>query len=349
MVALYITSTESSGKTALCAALGRKLIQRGAKVGYMIPVKVVESDKDEGCPDADFIKDVLKLTEANEAVCPIKLSREELSKRLTTGSDKLSQDIKSEYQKIARGKDIVLMEGLGNVSTKVSTSACYTVADTVGADVIVVLNYPVSSDLPHVVQMSKKVKLIGVVANLLPQSKIEKVKQQITDVLDKGGIKLLGAVPEIRGALGVTVLELAQVLGGEILSSPDRSGEIIENVMVGAMTVDSGLTYFNRKENKAVVIRSERSDMQLAALQTPLKCLILTNGGKPLPAIVLQAQEKQVPIVSVKLDTASAIAGIEKALAETSFRNTRKLEMFERVLDSCFDFEALYSRLGLKL
>jgi len=347
--ALYITSTEHAGKTTFVAAIGRKLIQRGAKVGFMIPVYVVESSDGDGCPDAAFVKNVFKLTESDETMCAVRLSKDELSRRLTTNSDKLSQSVKSAYQKISRGKDIVIMEGLGNISDKVSTSACYVIANAVGAGVIVVLNYPVNSDLSHVVQMSKKVKLIGVIANLVPKSKVEKVKQQISDSFSKANIKLLAVVPEVRGLLGVTVAELAQALGGEILSSREKADEIVENVMVGAMTVDSGLTYFGRKENKAVVVRGERSDMQLAALQTPTRCLIITNNAKPLPTIMLQAQEKQVPIVSVRLDTNATVDGIEKALAEASIRNPRKLEMFERVLDSCFDFEAFYSQLGLKV
>jgi BioD-like phosphotransacetylase family protein len=115
------------------------------------------------------------------------------------------------------------------------------------------------------------------------------------------------------------------------------------------MTLDSGATYFNRKENKAVVIRGDRADMQLAALETSTKCLILTNNLKPLPAVVSQAQDKHVPIIMVKQDTSAAIAGIEEALIKASFRNPRKLETFGNVLDRYFDFEALYSELGLKV
>jgi BioD-like phosphotransacetylase family protein len=88
--------------------------------------------------------------------------------------------------------------------------------------------------------------------------------------------------------------------------------------------------------------------MQLAALETPTRCLIVTNNVKPLPVVIVQAQEKQVPIILVKQDISGAMAAIEEALTKASFRSRRKLEMFGKVLDSCFDFQALYSELGLE-
>jgi hypothetical protein len=148
--------------------------------------------------------------------------------------------------------------------------------------------------------------------------------------------------------LGVSAKDLAQALNGEILTSPEKTDEIVENIMVGAMTVDPGVMYFNRKGNKAVVVRGERADMQLAALETPTRCLIVTNNVKPLPFVIVRAQEKHVPIIMVKQDVSAALVGIEEALAKASFRSRRKLEMFGKVLDSCFDFQALYSELGLK-
>jgi BioD-like phosphotransacetylase family protein len=200
------------------------------------------------------------------------------------------------------------------------------------------------------VQISKKVKhLIGVIVNLVPGSKIENVTSQLKNFFTKAGIKVFGIFPEIRSLLGVTVGELAQALGGEILTCPEKADEIVENIMLGAMTVDSGITYFGRKQNKAVVVRGERSDMQLAALETPTKCLILTNNIRPLPFVVVQAQEKRVPIVLVKQDTPQTVDGIERALKESSFRSRRKFDIFDKVLDSCFDFETLYSELGLEV
>ena len=167
-------------------------------------------------------------------------------------------------------------------------------------------------------------------------------------VFREAGIRVLGILPEVRGLLGTSIGELAEVMDGEILTCPENTSEIVENVMLGAMTTDSGIDYFSRMANKAAVIRGERADMQLAALETSTKCLILTDNSKPLPAVVHQAEDKNVTIMVVKRDISGTIAGIEEALAETSFHNPRKLKKFDGVLSSHFDFKALHSELGLK-
>jgi len=116
--------------------------------------------------------------------------------------------------------------------------------------------------------------------------------------------------------------------------------------MLGAMTLDSGIDYFSRQVNKAAIIRGERADMQLAALETSTKCLILTNNTRPLPVVVHHAESKKVPVMTIKKDTTGAIADIEQALEKTAFNSTQKLNKFENILEKYLDFEFLYSIVG---
>jgi BioD-like phosphotransacetylase family protein len=350
VVALYITSTESAGKTALCAGIGEKLLDRGLKVGFMEPIHLIETGRTNGCQDAVFIKDSLRLAESEQLICPNRLSPHELWRNLTEDPENFSQNLKQSYRKISGDKDIVIMEGLSDIGVdKISTLACYMVADALEAGLIIVIHYASNFDVSRIVQISKKVKhLMGVIINLVPGSQMEMAEHKLSASFEKEGIKVLGILPEVRRLLGLSVGELAQVLGGELLSSSEKTEEIVENIMVGAMTVDSGILYFNRKENKAAVIRGERADMQLAALETSTKCLIVTNNVKPLPLVMVQAQEKQVPIIVVKQDVSEAIAVIEEALIKASFRSRSKLDMFRELLDSRFDFDALYAELGLE-
>ena len=350
MVALYITSMESSGKTALCAGIGRKLLGLGVKVGFFIPAQLLETSGTNGNEDADFIKRTFDLTESGEQLYPVRLSQIELWRSLTTEVADFTSKLKQVYRTISRNRDIVIMEGLGNLGVdKVSDLACYTIAEALEASVIIALRYTPNLDVSKIAHIGEKLgQPLGVVINLVPKSKIEEVRLELSPLFDEAGVKIFGILPEVRSLLGVSVGELAGILDGEILTSTESADEMVESVMVGAMTLDSGAMYFNRKENKAVVVRGDRADMQLAALETSTRCLILTSNLKPLPAVVSQAQDKHVPIIMVKQDNSAAIAGIEEALIKTSFRDPRKLEIFGNVLDSYFDFEALYSELGLK-
>ena len=174
------------------------------------------------------------------------------------------------------------------------------------------------------------------------------MKHNITNSFQKAGINVLGVLPEVRSLLGIRVSELANILDGNVITCQDKADELVENIMLGAMTMDSGIDYFNRKVNKAALIRGERSDMQLAALETSIKCLILTNNTRPLPVVIHNAESKRVPVMTIKKDANSAIADIEQALVKTAFNSIQKLNKFETILDKYLDFEFIYSMVKSK-
>jgi len=120
---------------------------------------------------------------------------------------------------------------------------------------------------------------------------------------------------EDRKILAISVGELAEIVQGEMLNCPENSGELVENLMVGAMCVDPAPLYFNLKSNKAVITRGDRPDIQMGALETPTKCLILTGDVKPLPNILQRAEEKKVPIIVANKDTAATLSEIEEGLS----------------------------------
>ena len=118
--------------------------------------------------------------------------------------------------------------------------------------------------------------------------------------------------------LSISIGELAEILKGEILNCPEQSGESVENLMVGAMCIDPAPLYFSARPNKAVITRGDRADIQLGALETPTKCLVLTGGVKPIASVIQRADEQQVPIIIVAKDTATTLSELETGLSQTS-------------------------------
>jgi BioD-like phosphotransacetylase family protein len=351
MVALYVTSVDGAGKTALCAGIGKKSLSQGRKVGFMVPVQVSDCGKSDDCKDIGSIKEIFGLKESTEQLCPNPLSRGDLRKNLTDGLADFTQKLKQDYTKVSQGKEIIIMEGLSGFGVDdMATRASYAIADALDAKVIVLMRYSPTTDRDAVVKAGKKLgeRLLGVVINFVPGPKMAMAKESAKALFEKVGIRVLGVIPEVRSLFDVSVKELAEFLGGEILTAKERIDEVVENIMLGAMAPESGIYYFSRKANKAAVIRSERADMQLAALETSTKCLILTGGSKPLPAVVNQAEDKHVPIVVVKDDVSKVITGIEEILAEASFNKPQKLQKFENIISQYVDFKALYSQLGLQ-
>lgn len=349
MVALYVTSVEAAGKTALCAGIGKKLIAQGKKVGYFKPVQLSEADEDGG-KDVAFMKEALGLTESTDVLCPFHLSRKELWHSLTDEEADFVQGLKRAYSKVLKGKDVVLLEGLGELGEdKVATLACHNIAEALDAKVVIVLRYFPFMEMGEIAKVAKKLgqRLLGVIINFVPESSVETARQHFAESFKKSGVKVLGVIPELQSLLGISVKELADALKGEIVTCKDKADALVENIMLGAMTPDSGIDYFSRKANKAAIIRGDRADMQLAALETSTRCLVLTGNVKPLPAVANQAEDKRVPVMVVKYGVADTVAGIEKALAKASFDTFQKLKKFEGMLEKNLDLKALLSGLSL--
>jgi uncharacterized protein len=347
MITLQIVSYESCGKTALCAGIGKKLVNAGKKVGYIKPVDVAVST--DSCLDATFVKGALELGEQKEQMCPFTLSQEDLWRNLSEDTDNFASKLKSACDRVSAGKDILIIESPGSLKgDQVSALACYTIAGKTDARVVMLLCYSSDFKDPQIIQEAKKFgdRLIGVVLNQVPQSKLNAVRTQCEEYFKSQGIGVLGVLPESRALLGVSVGEIASVLAGDIISSGDKTGELVENVMLGAMSPDSAKDYYSRKQNKAVVLRSERPDMLLAALETSTKCLIVTRR-KPSAPVMAKAEDKKVPVVIVNKDIGQIVTGIEQALAKAKFQHVQKLAAFSIILDSGFDFKALLAVLAI--
>jgi BioD-like phosphotransacetylase family protein len=331
LVALYITSPSAgAGKTALCAGLGRHLLGDGKKVGFFKPLVAEIKSPQAADSDTQFMKQVLSLKEPIGSLCPV-----------IGGKGRLASKIKQAYAKVAKGKDIVIVEGVwrqrpGGKPAEASRE----VVAALDARVIIIEPYSekLSAAMPDYQDFGEH--LLGLVVNKTPRS-------QLSSKFEQGEVDILGVLPEDRTLLSVTVGELAEHIGGEILNNADRASEPVEGFMLGAMTLDSGLDYFGRKNGKAVVVRGERPDMQLAALETSTRCLVLSGGVSPSHIVLRKAEGKEVPIILVKGDTASTVNGIELALGKGKFNQEKKLPRLAEIMEGHFNFKALYKGLGL--
>ena len=142
--------------------------------------------------------------------------------------------------------------------------------------------------------------------------------------------------------------ELAEGLKAEILCCTEGNDELVEHMLVGAMSVESALSYFRRKPNKAVITGGDRADIQLAALETSTRCLILTGNLYPSPAVLNRAEELHVPVCWSTWTRWRTIEIIEGFFGRSRFQQPQKISRFTALLNEHFDFAALYEGLGIK-
>ena len=309
MGVLYIVSAEeAAGKTAICAGMAINLLNAGKTVGYLNPQAAEKSSADG---DTDFMRKVLGLADVVNAPDVIK------------------------------GRDIVLVEAiLGEKAGDSASEATYGAAKSMSARAIAVEAYSGQSSKYIETYKGFGESFLGVVINKVPQSQLKRVKEEAGAQFGAAGIKVLGVIPENRTLLALTVGELAESIQGKILNNAEKSEELVENYMLGAMVVDSGLDYFGRKNHKAAVIRQDRPDMQLAALETSTNCLVLSGSHKPPVYNVLnKAESKGIPIITTETAVPDIVTGIENTLLNTRLHQEKKLVKLAEIIKQNLDMK----------
>jgi BioD-like phosphotransacetylase family protein len=326
LVTVYVTTKEKgSGNTSVCASIGKLVLNAGKKPGYLKPVIKAGDDG-----DVAFVKDFLSLGE----------SLQELSPAI---KGNISAGIKTAVAKVSKGKDVVIIDG-----SPEHHLASSTIAKELNAKLLII--EPYAEDISQATEGYKGFgqALIGVIINKVPERRMDKAAGEDAEQFARAGIKYLGAIQEDRALSALTVGELAACIDGTFVRGEEKSGELIENLMLGAMTVDSGPEYFGRKENKAAIIRSERPDMQLAAISTSPKCLVLT-GEIPLKhGVLIKAEEKKIPVITTGEASAEVMERIEAAMSEPGSNREIKLARFEKLMKQNVNLETLNKELGLK-
>lgn len=352
---VYVTSTQTfSGKSALCVGLISRFRRDGFVVGYMKPVSttariVGERVMDE---DAHFVKHTFDLADPLEMMAPIILTDQRVGAILAGKEENLDAHVQAAYQAIAQDKDIVVLEGGGSLREGwIVNLAPPQVSKLLKARPLVLVPY--DHDLQLVDDLiTARVRLgeslVGAVINRVPAHRIDFVHGQVKPYVESHSVPIFAILPKLRVLLSVSVAELADKLGGEVLCSHHAVDGLVETMMVGAMSVDSALTYFRRKPNKAVITGGDRPDIQLAALETSTRCLILTGNIYPNPLILSRAEEVGVPIILTRHDTMAAIETIETFFGKSRFHQEKKVDGFENLLSEHMDMEKLYTVLGLR-
>jgi hypothetical protein len=122
---------------------------------------------------------------------------------------------------------------------------------------------------------------------------------------------------------------------------------LIETFTVGAMSAEAALSRFRRQQHKAVITGGDRSDIQLAALETSTAALILTGNLHPSPLILQQAEELGVPVLLVGTNTMETVERIERTFGKTRLGQAEKLETFLTLVLENVDLEPIYRVLAV--
>ena len=318
MGVLYITSQkQNSGKTTLSAALASLLIDRGKVVDIAKPFSE-NGTLEEG--------DRFNLS---------KLLDRDYSLQNEQSLDAVIASIKESSSK----HEFVIVEALSSMPVEEQVSF---VEEIKAQSLIVSIPSTMDSDADFSSRFGSSVS--GVVLNQVSkyaQIQTEHIMQQN---LSSHDVLLLGTIPEDRTLLSLSVAQICENLSGQMFGEVQNSESLVEHFMVGGFGMDPGEYSFATRDKKAVVVRGDRPDVQMSALNTDMECFIMTNGMDPIEYIKYEAVEEGVSIMIVQSDTLDTMENISKLQQLAEFDHPDKLSKAKKLVSDYVNVEQLLSK-----
>jgi BioD-like phosphotransacetylase family protein len=349
---LYVVSSEAySGKSAISLALALGFQDKGLSVHYMKPVgaslrRFGEDFIDE---DAYFAWQALGIEADWELASPVLLTQEMIEAALKGNVGGLEERILDALEQLSEGQDVIIMEALSGLdSGRALGLPVKRIAELTNAKVIGVIAHHLNPDLDGMLTIKEacEKRLIGMVINGTPPQMIPSLSARLEPFVERYDLPFYGILARDTVLRSVTVAELVEELNGEVLCGHDGLDEMVETFMVGAMGSVAALRHFQRKANKAVITGGDRGDIQLAALETSTRCLILTGNLRPSVRVLGKAAEEGVPVILVKDDTLATTERVEAAIGHVRLSSPKQLARLRETMDEYRDLlDGIYRKL----
>ncbi|ACV12446.1 DRTGG domain protein [Halorhabdus utahensis DSM 12940] len=350
MKPILVTSTEeATGKTAVTLAIAKLADAAGYSVGYMKPKgtrlqSATGKTRDE---DPMLARELLGLDSEMHELEPIVYTPTFVQEAIQGREqpDELRDRVLENYEKMAGERDAMVIEGTDRLVTGgIVDLTDADIAEMIDANVVLLSRYDEPEDVDDILAAAETLgdSLAGVLFNAVPDAVFDQLTTDVVPYLENRGISVLGVVPRVQELAGLTVDDLAERLGAEVLTSDAGTDLFVERFTVGAMSAESALTQFRRMQNAVMITSGDRPEIVTAALDASgIKAIILGGGFRPSSAIIGRAEEEGVPILLLQSDTRMVIDRTEDLLQTGPTRSAATVDRMQTLLDDHADVDSL--------
>ena len=352
MTVLVTSLEDSTGKTAVALALARAARERGESVGYMKPKgtrlqPAVGRTRDE---DPMFARELLDLDDGMHEMEPVVYSPTFVQEALRGREDPeaLREQVRTQFEGLAEDRDRMVVEGGGTLTTGgIVDLTDADLADLLNATVVLVVRYEEPGDVDDVLAAAELLgdRLGGVLFNAVPDAAFDGLASDVVPFLEGRGVRVYGTVPRDHDLAGVSVAELADELGADVLTDDAPTDGLVQRFVVGAMSANEALGQLRRVRDAALLTGGDRPEIQTAALETSgVTCLVLTGGMAPPDAVLGRAESADLPVLVVRTDTKTTLDRAEDLVRSGRTRDAETVERMGELLTDYADVDAMLRR-----
>lgn len=362
MKTLFISSVnDAAGKNMLIAGIGQKMINDKFKIGFLKPLgnKPFRDGRALSDEDVLFFHKTFNLEDTVHNLSSL-IVTDELFKEIISGKTKidLAGKINNSIEKISHNKDILLVKGLGRFyrGSSLGLSEHNLIRNfnwqTILIDGYQHTRFTLPLDIIDGFIMAKKVLgnlLLGVIFNYVPEHQLDYLKTKIVPFLQKEHkIEVLGIIPALPRLKALSIKEIKTMLNAELLSGTDKQDNIVEEFCISTMNTENDIKYFRDTKCNAVIVSGDRMDIQLAALESQIECLILTGKLYPPEIVLSKAEEKNVPVLVVRDTSLETAKKIERLRKHFGLYTPSKIDEAIKLVQKNVNIKVIYKKLGLE-
>jgi BioD-like phosphotransacetylase family protein len=362
MKKLFITSTkQSDGKTMVTLGLMKAFSEKIKKIGFIKPIglsehKVADYAIDD---DASLMERVFSLHSNIRDMNPVTIDKNSIDYFTDPAKQKETvKDIVESFEKVSEGRDMMLIKGMiGAACGTVYGLSNELVAKTLGAKILILTSGGIGHPLDEVVLNLKYyqahgLEVIGVIFNKVFPEEIDKLRNFGGPFLEQRGTRLLGVIPYSKSLGYPTIRDIAERIGGKVLTGEQHLGGHAGKMIVGAMTSASVSRHF--ENNCLLITGGDRTDMMLAVLvQTLLSDkkkmkfagLLLTCGVEPPNEIMEMLKQAEIPVISTQQDSYAVVSSISQMDVKISPADKQKISVVYDTVRRHVDIDNLFKLL----
>ncbi len=343
---VFIAATrQNDGKTTTSLGLLAAMQKKFPRIGYIKPVgqRYVEIAEQKIDEDTVLMDSVYQLNCPLVDMSPIAIEPDFTRKYLESANyDALVRKIQKAFDRVSWEKDFVLCEGSGHAGVgSVFDLSNARVAKILGAKVIIIsqggIGRPIDEVTLNQALFEKEgVEIIGVILNKVIGSKVDYVTDFARRGLKHKGLELLGVIPHERILCSPTLDFIREELKAEPLNDSKQIHNLVDDVVVGAMSVNNAMRFFKR--GVLIITPGDREDIVLAAATGPswreanLAGVVLTGNLRPGPEVLKAIRAMPFPVLLAAQDSYEVASRVHDLIVKTRPNDAEKISLIRDII-----------------
>jgi len=348
---VFIAATrQNDGKTTTSLGLMAALQKIYPRIGYIKPVgqRFVEIAEQKIDEDTVLMDSVYKLNCPLVDMSPIAVEPDFTRRYLESANyEVLAKKIQKAFDRVAWEKEFVLCEGSGHAGVgSVFDLSNAQVAKILGAKVVIVTRGGIGKPIDEVAlnqALFEKagVEIIGVIINKVTTDKMDYVADFARRGLKRKGLELLGVIPHQRILARPTLRSIREELSAESLNHSRRMTNLVESVVVGAMSASNAVPFF--QPGVLIITPGDREDILLAAAQAqkPLAGIVLARNFRPCESVLKVIREMPFPVLLAEHDSYEVASRVHNLIVKTRPDDAEKISLIRDLIAKHVDVKKI--------